>query len=123
MARIAGVDVPREKRIEAALPYVYGVGAASSRVILAKAKINPDKRAKDLTEEELSKIREIIEKDYTVEGALKHQINLNIKRLKDIQSYRGIRHIRGLPTRGQRTITNARTRKGRRTSIGSKKSV
>lgn len=123
MARIAGVDIPREKRIEAALPYVFGVGPASSRIILKKAKIDLDKRAKDLSEEELSKIREIIEKDYTVEGALKHQINLNIKRLKDIASYRGIRHIRGLPVRGQRTITNARTRKGRRTSIGNKRTV
>lgn len=123
MARIAGVDIPREKRIEAALPYIYGVGLATSRVILKKASVDPNKRTKDLSEEELSKIREAIEKNYTVEGVLKHQINLNIKRLKEIQSYRGIRHIRGLPVRGQRTITNARTRKGRRTSIGTKKSL
>lgn len=122
MARIAGVDIPREKRIEAALPYVFGIGPSLSRAILKEAGVSPDLRTRDLAEEQLTKIREIIEKKYTVEGALKHRIDLNIKRLKDIQSYRGLRHVRGLPVRGQRTITNARTRKGRRTSIGTKKS-
>lgn len=121
MARIAGVDLPTGKRIEAALTYVYGVGWPSSRLILKKAGVDPNLRTKDVGEGELSKIREIVEKEYRVEGALKHQINSNIKRLKDIGSYRGLRHIRALPVRGQRTRTNSRTRKGRKTNIGTKK--
>lgn len=122
MPRIAGVDLPQEKRIEASLTYVYGVGWPSSRLILRRAGVDPNLRTKDIDEGKLSKIREIVEKEYRVEGALKHQINLNIKRLKDIGSYRGFRHIRGLPVRGQRTRTNSRTRKGRKTNIGTGKS-
>lgn len=121
MARIAGVEIPREKRIEAALPYIYGIGLPTSRRILKEAQVNLNTRVKDLKEEELTRIREIIEKNYAVEGALKHRVSLNIKRLKEIQSYRGLRHIRNLPVRGQRTRTNARTRKGRKTAIGTKK--
>lgn len=122
MARIAGVEIPREKRIEASLPYIYGVGASLSKKILKATGINPNTRTKDLKEEELTRIRELLEKNYTVEGALKHQVGLNIKRLKDIQSYRGTRHIKGLPVRGQRTKTNARTKRGRRSVIGGMKS-
>jgi small subunit ribosomal protein S13 len=112
MARIAGINIPNEKRIEAALPYIYGVGLSLSKKILALTKIDPNKRTKDLTETELNKIREYIEKTYKVEGELRQQILLNIKRLKEIGAYRGIRHIRGLPVRGQRTKTNSRTRRG-----------
>lgn len=124
MARIAGVDLPREKRVEAALPYIYGIGWTISREILAKTGINPDTRVKDLTEEEIAKIRETIDRDYKVEGDLQREVQLNIKRLIEIGSYRGLRHRRGLPTRGQRTKTNARTRKGpRRTVAGKKKAT
>lgn len=112
MARIAGVNIPNEKRIEAALPYIYGVGLTLSKKILAETKVDPNKRTKDLTEAELNKIREYLEKSYKVEGALRQQILLNIKRLKEIGAYRGIRHMRGLPVRGQRTKTNSRTRRG-----------
>ncbi len=112
MARIAGVNLPNEKRIEAALPYIYGVGLTLSKKILAETNVSPDKRTKDLTEVELNRIREYIEKSFKVEGELRQQVLLNIKRLKEIGSYRGIRHIKGLPVRGQRTKTNSRTRRG-----------
>jgi small subunit ribosomal protein S13 len=112
MARIAGINIPNEKRIEAALPYIYGVGLTLSKKILAATSVDPNKRTKDLTEPELNRIREYIEKSFKVEGELRQQVLLNIKRLKEIGSYRGIRHIRGLPVRGQRTKTNSRTRRG-----------
>jgi len=121
MARIAGVDLPREKRIEIGLTYIYGIGLPTSKVILAKAGINPDTRVKDLTEEEAGKIRKILEEDYVVEGDLKREVSLNIKRLMEIGSYRGIRHRRSLPVRGQKTKTNARTRKGPKKTVGRKK--
>ena len=121
MARIAGVDLPNEKRVEYGLTYVYGIGVKSSNKILAEAGINPDTRVKDLTEDELSKIREIIDRDYTVEGDLRRQIALDIKRLIEIGCYRGLRHRRGLPVRGQNTKNNARTRKGRKRTIAGKK--
>ncbi|HPV84569.1 MAG TPA: 30S ribosomal protein S13 [Nitrospira sp.] len=117
MARIAGVDLPREKRIEAALPYIYGIGLTRSREILKKTKISPDKRVKDLTEEEISLIKQAIEQNYRVEGDLRREVSMSIKRLMDIGCYRGLRHRKGLPVRGQRTHTNARTRKGPRRSI------
>ena len=112
MARIAGINIPNEKRIEASLPYIYGVGLSLSKKILAATKVDPNKRTKDLTETELNKIREYIEKTFKVEGELRQQVLLNIKRLKEIGAYRGVRHIRGLPVRGQRTKTNSRTRRG-----------
>jgi len=112
MARIAGVNIPNEKRIEAALPYIYGVGLTLSKKILAATSVDSNKRTKDLTEPELNRIREYIEKSFKVEGELRQQVLLNIKRLKEIGAYRGIRHIRGLPVRGQRTKTNSRTRRG-----------
>ncbi|MBO5008920.1 MAG: 30S ribosomal protein S13 [Clostridia bacterium] len=121
MARIAGVDLPNEKRVEYGLTYVYGIGVKSSNKILAEAGINPDTRVKDLTEDELSKIREIIDRDYTVEGDLRRQIALDIKRLIEIGCYRGLRHRRGLPVRGQNTKNNARTRKGPKRTIAGKK--
>lgn len=121
MARIAGVDLPNEKRIEAGLTYIYGIGWATSREILAKTGINPDTRVKDLTEEEAGKIRKVIESDYMVEGDLRRDVNLNIKRLMEIGCYRGIRHRRSLPVRGQKTKTNARTRKGPKKTVGRKK--
>jgi small subunit ribosomal protein S13 len=112
MARIAGINIPNEKRIEASLPYIYGVGLSLSKKILAATSVDPNKRTKDLTEAELNRIREYLEKTFKVEGELRQQVLLNIKRLKEIGSYRGIRHIRGLPVRGQRTKTNSRTRRG-----------
>ena len=121
MARIAGVDLHNEKRVEYGLTYVYGIGVKSSNKILAEAGINPDTRVKDLTEDELSKIREIIDRDYTVEGDLRRQIALDIKRLIEIGCYRGLRHRRGLPVRGQNTKNNARTRKGPKRTIAGKK--
>ncbi|HBC45516.1 MAG TPA: 30S ribosomal protein S13 [candidate division Zixibacteria bacterium] len=120
MARIAGIDLPRDKRVEAALPYIYGIGLTSAQKILKKAGVSPDIRVKDLTEEHISKIRTIIEQEFKVEGALRTEINMNIKRLIDIGSYRGLRHRRGLPVRGQRTKTNSRTRKGPRKTVGRK---
>jgi len=120
LARIAGIDLPRDKRIDAALPYIYGIGPAATRKILAKTGIKPEIRVKDLTEDHISKIRTMIEQEYKVEGALRTEINMNIKRLIDIGSYRGLRHRRGLPVRGQRTKTNSRTRKGPRKTIGRK---
>ena len=121
MARIAGVDLPNEKRVEYGLTYVYGIGVASSRKILAEAGIDLNTRVKDLTEDEEKKIREIIDRDYTVEGDLRRQTALDIKRLIEIGCYRGLRHRRGLPVRGQRTKTNARTRKGPARAIAGKK--
>ncbi len=118
MARIAGVDLPREKRVEAALPYIYGIGWSISRKILAQTGINPDTRVRDLSEEEVSRLREIIDKEYRVEGELQRQVQMNIRRLIEIGSYRGLRHRRGLPVRGQRTQTNARTRKGPARTVG-----
>ncbi|MEW6545980.1 MAG: 30S ribosomal protein S13 [Bacillota bacterium] len=118
MARIAGVDLPRERRIEAALPVIYGIGPSRARQILRATGVNPDTRVKDLTEEEVSRIREYIDKNFKVEGDLQREVQLNIKRLIDIGCYRGIRHRRGLPVRGQRTRTNARTRKGPRKTVG-----
>jgi len=121
LARIAGVDLPRDKRVEVSLTYIFGIGRPSSRKILAEAGINPDTRVKDLTEEEVSKLREIIEKNHTVEGDLRRQVSMDIKRLMDLGCYRGIRHRRGLPVRGQKTKTNARTRKGPKRVAGGKK--
>ncbi len=121
MARISGVDLPREKRVEVGLTYVYGIGLPSSQKILAEAGINPDTRVKDLTEDEVQKLREIIDKDYVVEGDLRRNVALDIKRLMEIGCYRGVRHRKGLPVRGQRTKTNARTRKGPARTIANKK--
>ena len=121
MARIAGVDIPNNKRIEYALTYIYGIGVKSARDILEKTGINPDTRAKDLTEGEVAKLREEIETSYRVEGDLRREVALNIKSLTEINCYRGIRHRKGLPVRGQRTKTNARTRKGPKKTIANKK--
>lgn len=121
MARIAGVDLPREKRVEIGLTYIFGIGRKTSIAILEKAGISPDTRVKDLTEDEAGKIRKIIEQDYLVEGDLRREVSLNIKRLMEIGCYRGIRHRRGLPVRGQKTKTNARTRKGPKKTVGRKK--
>ncbi len=121
MARISGVDIPNSKRVEIALTYIYGIGLKSSRDILAKTGINPDIRAKDLTEDDIAKLRDEIENNYTVEGELRREVGLNIKRLVEINCYRGIRHRKGLPVRGQRTKTNARTRKGPAKTIANKK--
>jgi small subunit ribosomal protein S13 len=121
MARIAGVDIPNAKRVEIALTYIYGIGRKSANDILAKTGINPDTRAKDLTEEEIAKLRDVIENEYTVEGDLRRDVALNIKRMVEINCYRGIRHRKGLPVRGQRTKTNARTRKGPAKTIANKK--
>ncbi|MDN5278041.1 MAG: small subunit ribosomal protein [Clostridiales bacterium] len=117
MARIAGVDLPRNKRVEAALPYIYGIGWTTSRHILEKTNINPDTRVKDLTEDEISLIKKTLEAEYRVEGDLRREVSMNVKRLMEIGCYRGYRHRRGLPLRGQRTKTNARTRKGPRKAI------
>ena len=121
MARIAGVDIPNNKRVEIALTYIYGIGRKSANDILAKTGINPDTRAKDLTEDEVAKLRDEIENSYTVEGDLRRDVALNIKRMVEINCYRGIRHRKGLPVRGQRTKTNARTRKGPAKTIANKK--
>ena len=121
MARIAGIDLPREKRVEIGLTYIYGIGRTTSNKILAKTGIDPDTRCKDLTEEDISKLREEIENNYHVEGDLHRDVSLNIKRLVEINCYRGIRHRKGLPVRGQRTKTNARTRKGPAKTIANKK--
>ncbi len=112
MARIAGIDIPRNKRVEIALTYIYGIGRKTSNDILKQANVNPDMRVKELTEEEVGKLRNIIENEYKVEGELRKEVRLNIKRLTDIRCFRGLRHKAGLPVRGQRTKTNARTRKG-----------
>ncbi|PNY82122.1 30S ribosomal protein S13 [Deinococcus koreensis] len=121
MARVAGVDLPREKRIEIALTYIYGIGLTRSKEVLARTGINPDTRTKNLTEAEQSTLRDAIEKTYKVEGDLRSEVGQNIKRLMDIGAYRGLRHRRGLPVRGQRTKTNARTRKGPRKTVAGKK--
>ena len=121
MARIAGVDLPKDKRIEIGLTYIYGIGRPTAVAILEKAGINPDTRVKDLTEDEAGKIRHIIDEEYLVEGDLRREVSLNIKRLMEIGCYRGIRHRRGLPVRGQKTKTNARTRKGPKKTVGRKK--
>ncbi len=121
MARIAGVDLPRDKRIEIGLTYIYGIGHAMALNILKATKIKPDTRVKNLSEEEIVRLRDIIDRDYKVEGDLRREISMNIKRLMDIGSYRGLRHKRGLPVRGQRTKTNARTRKGPKRALGAKK--
>lgn len=121
MARISGVDLPREKRVEIGLTYIFGIGRKTSNNILAKAGVNPDTRVRDLTEDEVGRLRQIIDNEYKVEGDLRRDISLNIKRLKEIGCYRGIRHRRNLPVRGQRTKTNARTRKGPRKTVGRKK--
>jgi small subunit ribosomal protein S13 len=118
MARIAGIDLPKEKHIEIALTYIYGIGRPLSNKILKQAAVNPDTRAKDLKEDEISRIAAIIQKEYKVEGDLRREISQNIKRLIDIGSYRGLRHRKSLPVRGQRTRTNARTRKGPRKTVG-----
>jgi small subunit ribosomal protein S13 len=119
--RIAGVDVPANKRIEVALTYIYGIGRSSSRKILHQAGVNPDTRARDLTDEEITRLRDIIASQFHVEGDLRREVSMNIKRLMDIGCYRGLRHRRGLPVRGQRTSTNARTRKGPRRTVGAKR--
>ncbi|NLV92213.1 MAG: 30S ribosomal protein S13 [Firmicutes bacterium] len=121
MARIAGVDIPREKRVVVSLTYIYGIGRATAEEIIAKAGIDESTRVKDLTEEEANRLREIIEHDYVIEGDLRREVAQNIKRLIDINCYRGIRHRRGLPVRGQRTKTNARTRKGPSGRVGGRK--
>ena len=121
MARISGVDIPNAKRVEVALTYIYGIGPKSSRDILAKTGIDPDTRAKDLTEDDIAKLRDEIENNYQVEGELRREVAMNIKRLVEINCYRGIRHRKGLPVRGQRTKTNARTRKGPAKTIANKK--
>ncbi|SIS71241.1 SSU ribosomal protein S13P [Alicyclobacillus vulcanalis] len=121
MARIAGVDLPRDKRVEIGLTYIYGIGRTTSNKILAATGIDPNKRVRDLTEDEVVRLREEIERNYKVEGDLRREVAMNIKRLIDIGCYRGIRHRRGLPVRGQRTKTNARTRKGPRRTVAGKK--
>jgi small subunit ribosomal protein S13 len=121
LARIAGVDLPRDKRLEIALTYIYGIGLSRSQEILQKTGISPDTRVRDLTEDEVARLREVIDHDYVVEGDLRRQVQGNIKRLIDIGSYRGLRHRRGLPVRGQRTHTNARTRKGPARSVGTRR--
>lgn len=121
MARIAGVDIPREKRVEYALPYIYGIGLPTSRQILDRTGIDPSTRVRDLTDEEVTRLRDIIEKEMRVEGDLRREIAMNIKRLMDIGCYRGLRHRRGMPLRGQRTRTNARTRRGPKRGVGLKR--
>jgi small subunit ribosomal protein S13 len=123
MARISGVDLPREKRVEIGLTYIFGIGRATASRICEKSGVSPDIRVRDLTEADVNKLRQTIEKDHRVEGALRTEVAMNIKRLMDIGSYRGIRHRRGLPVRGQRTHTNARTKKGPRRAIAGKKKV
>ena len=121
MARISGVDLPREKRVEIGLTYIFGIGRASSNKILAEANVNPDTRVKDLTDEEVQRIRDVIDASYMVEGDLKREIAMNIKRLQEIGCYRGIRHRKSLPVRGQNTKNNARTRKGPKKTVANKK--
>jgi small subunit ribosomal protein S13 len=118
MARIAGVDLPRDKRVEIALTYIFGIGLATSQKILSQTDVSPDTRVRDLTNTEVARLREVLEREYRVEGDLRRQIAMNIRRLQEIGSYRGMRHRRGLPVRGQRTSTNARTRKGPKRTVG-----
>jgi small subunit ribosomal protein S13 len=119
MARIAGVDLPRDKRIEAALPYIFGIGLSRARQILSATNVNPDTRVRDLTEEEITRLRDYIDRNFKVEGDLRRDIAMDIRRLQEINCYRGLRHRRGLPVRGQRTRTNARTRKGKKKTVSS----
>jgi len=121
LARIAGVDLPKDKRIEIGLTYIYGIGLSSAKKIIQATGVNPDTQADKLSEEDVAKLRSVIESDYKVEGALRGEVSMNLKRLIDIGSYRGLRHRRGLPVRGQRTKTNARTRKGPKRSVGGKR--
>lgn len=122
MARIAGVDIPRNKKIEIAITYIYGIGRSNGADVIRKAAVNPDTRVRDLTEEEVTRLREIVDREYRVEGDLRREVQMNIKRLMDIGCYRGLRHRKGMPVRGQRTRTNARTRRGRKgQAIGIKK--
>ncbi len=121
MARIAGVDLPREKRVEVGLTYIYGIGLHTSQRLLEQTGINPNTRVRDLTDEEVTRLRDVIDREVRVEGDLRREISMNIKRLMDIGSYRGVRHRRGLPLRGQRTRTNARTRRGPKRAIGGRK--
>lgn len=121
MARISGVDLPREKRVEIGLTYIYGIGRVSSNKILAAVDVNPDTRVKDLTDEEVARIRDVIDGEYTVEGDLRREVAMDIKRLQEIGCYRGIRHRKSLPVRGQKTKTNARTRKGPKKTVANKK--
>jgi len=121
MARIAGVDIPREKRVEISLCYIYGIGLTTSRKILAKTRISPDTRVRDLTEEQVNRLREVIDREHKVEGDLRREVDMNIKRLIEIGCYRGMRHRRNLPLRGQRTRTNARTRRGPKRTVAGKK--
>ncbi|MBI2620469.1 MAG: 30S ribosomal protein S13 [Ignavibacteriales bacterium] len=121
MARIAGIDLPKNKRVEIGLTYIYGIGRSTSREILEKAGVGPSKRIAELNDEEVAKIRSVIQTDFKVEGAMRSEVQMNIKRLMDVGSYRGLRHRKGLPTRGQRTRTNARTRKGKRKTVAGKK--
>ena len=123
MARIAGIDLPRDKKVEIGLTYIFGIGRASALEIMNKAGIDPNQRVRDLSDADVNKLRQVIEKEFRVEGALRTEVAMNIKRLMDIGSYRGIRHRRGLPVRGQRTHTNARTKKGPRRAIAGKKKV
>jgi small subunit ribosomal protein S13 len=118
MARIAGIDIPREKRVEVALTYIYGIGLTSSQRILAQTNVNPDTRVRDLTEEQVNRLREVIDRRYKVEGDLRRELAMNVKRLIEIGSYRGLRHRRNLPVRGQRTKTNARQRRGPKKTVG-----
>ncbi|MEW6572424.1 MAG: 30S ribosomal protein S13 [Bacillota bacterium] len=118
MARIAGVDLPKDKRVEVSLTYIFGIGRSTAKKVLAKTGVNPDTRVKNLTEEEITRLREVIDRELKVEGDLRRETSLNIKRLMEIGCYRGLRHRRGLPVRGQRTRTNARTRKGPRRTVG-----
>ncbi len=118
MARIAGIDIPREKRVEISLTYIYGIGLPTSQKLLAQANVNPDTRVRDLTEEQVNRLREIIDRRYKVEGDLRREVAMNIKRLQEIGSYRGLRHRRNLPVRGQRTKTNARQRRGPKRTVG-----
>jgi small subunit ribosomal protein S13 len=121
MARIAGVDLPREKRVEIGLTYIYGIGRTTSQQLLARTGVSPNTRVRDLTDEEVNRLRDVIDREMRVEGDLRREISLNIKRLMDIGCYRGLRHRRGMPTRGQRTRTNARTRRGPRRAVGGRK--
>jgi len=121
MARIAGVDIPREKRVEVSLTYIYGIGLSSSQKILKQTNINPDTRVRDLTEDQVNRLREVIDRTFKVEGDLRREVALNIKRLVEIGSYRGLRHRRNLPVRGQRTKTNARARRGPKKTVGARK--
>ena len=121
MARIAGIDIPREKRVEVALTYIYGIGLSTSQKVLAQTSVNPDTRVRDLTEDQVNRLREVIDRNYTVEGDLRRETAMNIKRLMEIGSYRGLRHRRNLPARGQRTKTNARQRRGPRKTVGARR--